>query len=430
MCLLMYADDTAILANSAAELQQLIDCTDSWCLAHGMTISIAKTEVLVFNTTRIHPRGTWHLRGAPLTVTATFKYLGVWFHHLKGAGYGLHKAATRGKFAVACLHRKLKDLDVGSNMALSLHLYASMTLPAMLYGCEIWGTELMKVADPTCSQNVVEVVHRNFIKFTLRVKRNTKAWIVHRESGTYPLQYTCLHRMLMFHDRVQALDDREYVKIAMQDCIADAHRGITNWASHVNKLVTHVSADASFRALHPVAGGTNVDVDRCLSSWRKHYHTIIWRGLEPDPRVAPTDNITLCTYHAWFASDLPDDDGCWAPAPCITAHNVPYSHLMSLLKLRTGSHDLAVASLRQARPRPPRAERLCTWCDVPAAVQDELHCVMECTTLNQQRLQYASVFCLGNLHTIFTDTTITAPLASFVHNHIITSKAGEGPLAT
>jgi hypothetical protein len=49
--LLIYADDTAILADSAEQLQQLITCVEDcdWCCAHGMTISIVKSEVMVFN---------------------------------------------------------------------------------------------------------------------------------------------------------------------------------------------------------------------------------------------------------------------------------------------------------------------------------------------------------------------------------------------
>jgi hypothetical protein len=43
MSLLMYADDTAFLANSAHELQQPLDCIQQWCSEHGMTIHVDKT---------------------------------------------------------------------------------------------------------------------------------------------------------------------------------------------------------------------------------------------------------------------------------------------------------------------------------------------------------------------------------------------------
>jgi hypothetical protein len=45
--LLIDADDTAFLANSAAELQTFITSVDNWCCTHGMTISVVKSEVMV-----------------------------------------------------------------------------------------------------------------------------------------------------------------------------------------------------------------------------------------------------------------------------------------------------------------------------------------------------------------------------------------------
>jgi hypothetical protein len=50
----------------------------------------------------------------------------------------------------------------------------------------------------------------------------------------------------------------------------------------------------------------------------------------------------------------------WRPARCITAYNIPHSHLISLIKLRTNSHGWNIEMLRH--PRPPvsreQAERV------------------------------------------------------------------------
>lgn len=45
---LFYADDVALLSASAQGLQQLLDSMQSFCAANGLTISIPKTEVVVF----------------------------------------------------------------------------------------------------------------------------------------------------------------------------------------------------------------------------------------------------------------------------------------------------------------------------------------------------------------------------------------------
>jgi len=96
MSLLIYADDTAILANSAEELQQLVSCVDDWCTAHGMTISTAKSEVVVFGSKwKVAVRDVHvHVQGKCLPVSQAFKYLGVWFHCNTGIAHHVPKAAA------------------------------------------------------------------------------------------------------------------------------------------------------------------------------------------------------------------------------------------------------------------------------------------------------------------------------------------------
>jgi hypothetical protein len=51
--------------------------------------------------------------GERIKVSQYFKYLGnSLVHFSSGAKYGLQKAAQQGRFDVACLHRKLHDLEV------------------------------------------------------------------------------------------------------------------------------------------------------------------------------------------------------------------------------------------------------------------------------------------------------------------------------
>ena len=45
---LFCADDVALLSASAQGLQQLLDSMQSFCAANGLTISIPKTEIVVF----------------------------------------------------------------------------------------------------------------------------------------------------------------------------------------------------------------------------------------------------------------------------------------------------------------------------------------------------------------------------------------------
>jgi len=124
--LLMYADDAALIATNAAQLQQLLDCTAQWSASHGMSINLAKTETVVFNSRSNPGIGTWSLGGQHIKISTFFKYLGVTFNcmHL---GKQMHKAAARRGFAaLAGMKHKLGELQVGGNVGLSLYLYKAL----------------------------------------------------------------------------------------------------------------------------------------------------------------------------------------------------------------------------------------------------------------------------------------------------------------
>ena len=133
--------------------------------------------------------------------------------------HAMRTAATKARKAVSAVYRKLKDLNVGKNVALMLKLYRILVEPVLLYGCEMWGSCLLMgkraVRDAVLDPLDVESVQRTFLRGALRLRRRTPAWILYRETGMYPIQHTCLERMLNFILRSFALGSDEYVKMAL-----------------------------------------------------------------------------------------------------------------------------------------------------------------------------------------------------------------------
>ncbi len=69
---LFYADDVALLSPSAQGLQQLLDTMQSFCVTNGLTISIPKTEVVVFGGG--HQQCQWHV-GAIASSVVNLSYI-------------------------------------------------------------------------------------------------------------------------------------------------------------------------------------------------------------------------------------------------------------------------------------------------------------------------------------------------------------------
>jgi hypothetical protein len=447
---LLHCDDTALLADSQLHLQLLLDLVHEWCCMHGMDISVVKSVVVVFNREKPPPLSTCRLKGVALPVRLEFLYLGVLLHCTKGVKASVTRAAARGRAATAAMLRRLHELDLGSSVRTTLSLYSAGPMQAMLYGCEVWGQHCMSTADPAVSGLVMEQVHRNFVRHTLGMRQKCKAWIAFREAGMYPLQHACLARMLKFVENILALPAADVCRKAMLECIDWAHQpaGVDlrgAWVQQLVALVAHVCpADVPLTDLIDLPR-SHLDVDACMRAWRSHYHATVWGGLAADPRTAPSLDVTMCTYHRCFAMDLPVAGEHWLMPPHLTTPRMPLHHVLSMSRFRTGCHDLAVQRLRMAPTtggqRVPRQQRYC-FCCMPAVagaerpVQDELHCILECTSLHDARASYPSLFAHTNaqqavhptLQTMFTAPGSVRALASFVHTHVLPMGAVLAPL--
>ena len=125
-----------------------------------MTISNVKSEVMVFNCRAPEQLANVSVQGQQLPVSRVFTVPWGMVPFSEGGCAQCTQGCCQGKFAIACMHRKLSDLDVGNNVNLALKLYNALVMPAMLYGCEVWGTSMLRCRAPANSTALPEKVHR------------------------------------------------------------------------------------------------------------------------------------------------------------------------------------------------------------------------------------------------------------------------------
>ena len=76
----MYADDGAIVAESAEDLQIMLNALHEYCCRWHMLVNVDKTEIVVFHDTFSEfDDFDFVYHGARIKVVKTFKYLGVYF---------------------------------------------------------------------------------------------------------------------------------------------------------------------------------------------------------------------------------------------------------------------------------------------------------------------------------------------------------------
>jgi hypothetical protein len=345
-------------------------------------------------------------------VVDEFKYLGTVFHSWLPAKFASTNNCHNARRAIGGLYRKLHDLDVGKRMDMVINLYKCCIFPALVYGIEAFGLFDSRISDPVDSnRSELEQCQITFLKGVLKLRNNTPAWIVYRELGMYPVQYHSLWHSIRFLNRVLQLNTREYVHLALLQNIKDARdRGVQNWFSRLKQTLIHIG----FHGIDDIEQN-GVNMQDALSAWRQFYMSEVWGNLHNNPRVAPSTGVRTCTYHRYFAFEMPADGSEWRIAPYLRNISIPHQQCIDLARFRTGCHDLRIELLK--RNGIPRGRRICDRC-TDEEVQGEPHFIFDCSSTFEIRAKYPTLFdvaCPSSLKHLFTNLNTQPTLASFIH---------------
>ena len=179
---LLYADDTVLLAESADELQTSLTRLKEYCDLWGLKVNKDKTQIVIFSKGRVLKRPIFYLGEDTIEVVDDYTYLGVVLNYngnyLKAMA-NQKKSANRAMKALLGKARLL-ELDIDT----TLELFQRCVVPILLYGCEIWGYQ-------TNNTYVLEVFYRKFIKIILKLSNSTPTCMVYGESGQ-----PCIRRLI------------------------------------------------------------------------------------------------------------------------------------------------------------------------------------------------------------------------------------------
>ena len=77
MFVLLYADDTIVLAENACELQKAIDAVHDYCGMYKLTVNIKKTKIIVFSRGKVKRFPTFKYGKNTIEVVSDYIYLGI-----------------------------------------------------------------------------------------------------------------------------------------------------------------------------------------------------------------------------------------------------------------------------------------------------------------------------------------------------------------
>ena len=134
---LLFADDTVIIAESEEELRELVSEFERECEMKGLKVNIGKTKTMKVGEERMDNREILDLRirGEGVENVRKFKYLGVELMENGGMEEEVEHRMAEASRVIGALREIFKK---GVSREVKMRLYESIFVPTVLYGCESW----------------------------------------------------------------------------------------------------------------------------------------------------------------------------------------------------------------------------------------------------------------------------------------------------
>ena len=216
---LFYADDVALLSPSAQGLQQLLDTMQSFCVTNGLTISIPRTEVVVFGGG--HQQCQWHVGGHCLKRSESFIYLGMLFHEDRHIKHAVQHRLARGYASQGSIFSRYTGLGCANSVQLLLRLQQAILQPCASYACEVWAPASACIGP----FRELQQLQRTFLRRACRVKKSVPVDIIFQELQQMRWHDFCWRRVSSFWSALVEADTGSSHSIIFHDAIQLALAG-------------------------------------------------------------------------------------------------------------------------------------------------------------------------------------------------------------
>ena len=185
---LLYADDTILLSESAEDLQHQLNIFHNYCSKWKMKVNVGKTKIMVFGKcNRKQRKHVFTYQNQIIDIVEHFNYLGVYFSQNGSFNYNIKQQYNKATRAMYNVIRKCKQHNL--SIDLQLDLFDKIVQPILLYGCEVWGFS---------KTLLIEKLHLKFCKFILKINNKTPNYMVYGELGRHPLIINIKKRMISY----------------------------------------------------------------------------------------------------------------------------------------------------------------------------------------------------------------------------------------
>ena len=364
--ILLYADDTVIMAESPNELQRGLNALSQYCEDWSLQVNMSKTKIVIFSKGKSKKppvlsdfggQKGFKFRNDQVEIVDEYVYLGVTFNFNGSHFKAMKKQIDQARKAMFSLLTKARRLCLPVD--LQLELFHKTVLPILLYGCEVWGHK---------NVTEIEVFYRKFLKIILKLQKDTPNCMVYGETGTTPLRLLIDRRLISFWMKISEGKETKLSYIIYK-LILKLHQADYNfgWIEYIKNIL-----------------------EKCnlLDLWENqeqyeskiHFKSQIFRDLEFLQLCQwETDvyNHRRCKCYRMFKDNF-------STFMFENYLNLNFFQRMSLTKFRCGSNRLPVHAHRYSLND---ADKICPLCDT-GDIGDEYHYIFLCKYFNRDRITF------------------------------------------
>ena len=356
--LLLYADDTIIMAETAGELQLALNALQDYCDKWSLSVNTDKTKIVIFSRGKVTKYPNFYLGKTTINVEKEYTYLGVIFNYNGLFNKAIDKQIAQAKKAMFALLEKAKALKLPVDI--TCELFDRTVTPVLLYGCEVWG--------PSDIRNV-EIFHRSFLRILLKTYKFTPNCMLYGETGVTDMSTTIKCRIINFWAKLKFGDHNKFSSIMY--CLLDKlhHNSPDVFNFKWIEYVKNVLNNAGFSELWHAEGINSESLkyyfkQRCNDIFKQNWYSEV-------------QNNSQCSFYRkikdthQFESYLNELEPVDRYAIC---------------KLRTRTHHLPVTKARFQRSNSD-SNTFCTLCSLNET-GDELHYMFKCPYFLKEQRKY------------------------------------------
>ncbi len=243
---LLYADDIALLASTPAHLQRMLDICTEYAEQMQFEFNAKKSNVLVIGPPQARNAAQqlkWTVGGNRITMTDSYKYLGLPIGHNAREGTGANKwrdtlqqLRAKAFAAVGVLQATVgTGKRYGACAAVQIKLWEALVLPTTKYGCAIWGPELS-----TTQRTALDAFQHRVMRSVLRCGSYVASAFIRGECGLRHITNHCDELALRYFGRLCSMpkDDRVLARVfeVRLNQVLTGTGGKRSWCYTVRKL--------------------------------------------------------------------------------------------------------------------------------------------------------------------------------------------------